>query len=83
MNAWKHFCTINAHRWRVLQGCFRIGLYRQGLTHDLSKYSPTEFWTGARYYQGTRSPNAAGDSGGMKDYFSQGKGLFLSTSSRR
>ena len=59
MNAWKHFCTINAHRWRVLCGCFRIGLYRQGLSHDLSKYSPTEFWTGARYYQGTRSPNAA------------------------
>ena len=59
MNAWKHFCTINAHRWRVMQGCFRIGLYRQGLTHDLSKYSPREFWTGARYYQGIRSPNAA------------------------
>ena len=59
MNAWKHFCTINAHRWRVMQGCFRIGLYRQGLTHDLSKYAPTEFCQGARYYQGTRSPNAA------------------------
>ena len=40
-------------------GCFRVGLYRQGLTHDLSKYSPTGFWTGARYYQGNRSPNAA------------------------
>ena len=59
MKAWKHFCTITAHHWRVMQGCFRIGLYRQGLTHDLSKYSPTEFWQGARYYQGTRSPNAA------------------------
>ena len=59
MKAWKHFCTINKHRWRVLCGCFRIGLYRQGLCHDLSKYSPTEFRQGARYYQGTRSPNAA------------------------
>ena len=28
-------------------------------SHDLSKYSPTEFWVGARYYQGTRSPNNA------------------------
>lgn len=36
-----------------------MGLYWQGLTHDLSKYSPTEFWIGAKYYQGTRSPNAA------------------------
>jgi hypothetical protein len=36
-----------------------VGLFWQGLTHDLSKYSPTEFCQGAKYYQGTRSPNAA------------------------
>ena len=40
-------------------GCFRVGLIWQGLTHDLSKYSPTEFLVGARLYQGSRSPNAA------------------------
>ena len=59
MKAWQHFKTITHHKWLVLQGCFKVGLYWQGLTHDLSKYSPTEFLTGARYYQGTRSPNAA------------------------
>ena len=59
MKPWQHFKTITKHRWLVMLGCFRVGLYRQGLTHDLSKYSPTEFWTGARYYQGNRSPNAA------------------------
>lgn len=59
MKVWKHFKTINKHRFLVMTGCFRVGLYWQGLTHDLSKYSPTEFLTGARYYQGTRSPNAA------------------------
>ena len=59
MKAWKHFVTITRHRHLVMAGCFRVGLYRQGLTHDLSKYSPTEFLTGAKYYQGTRSPNAA------------------------
>ena len=37
--------------------CFRIGLYRQGLLHDLSKYSWVEFSRGCRYYQGYRSPN--------------------------
>ena len=58
MQPWKHFKTITHHKWLVLCGCFRVGLYRQGLCHDLSKYSPTEFLTGARYYQGTRSPNA-------------------------
>ena len=59
MKPWQHFKAITKHRWLVMLGCFRVGLYRQGLTHDLSKYSPTEFWTGARYYQGNRSPNAA------------------------
>ena len=56
---WDHFKTITYHKYLVAQGCFRVGLYRQGLTHDLSKYSPTEFLAGVRYYQGTRSPNNA------------------------
>ena len=59
MKAWQHFKTITKHKALVLYGCFRVGLYWQGITHDLSKYSPTEFMTGARYYQGDRSPNAA------------------------
>ena len=59
INIWNHFKTITKHRMLVCRHCFQIGLYRQGLTHDLSKYSPEEFFTGVRYYQGTRSPNAA------------------------
>ena len=55
----RHFKTITHHRRLVLRGCFRVGLYWQGLTHDLSKYSPAEFRIGVRYYQGDRSPNAA------------------------
>ena len=59
MNAWKHFKTITHHRHLVCLGCFRVGLYWQGLTHDLSKYSLTEFRQGVRYFQGDRSPNDA------------------------
>ena len=59
MQAWKHFKTITKHKLLVMQGCFKVGLYWQGLTHDLSKYTPIEFWNGAHYFQGTRSPNAA------------------------
>ncbi len=59
MKPWQHFLTITRHRHAVLAGCFRVGLYWQGLTHDLSKYSPVEFWNGAKYFQGTRSPNVA------------------------
>ena len=59
MKAWQHFMTITRHKILVMDGCFRVGLIRQGLLHDLSKYSPTEFRVGARYYQGNKSPNAA------------------------
>lgn len=59
MHPWKHFKTITKHRLLVCRHCFQVGLYWRGLVHDLSKYSPTEFWAGAKYYQGTRSPNAA------------------------
>ena len=59
MKFWQHFKTITKHRLLVMDGCFRVGLYWQGLCHDLSKYSPTEFMIGVKYYQGTRSPNTA------------------------
>ena len=59
MRPFAHFKTITAHRALVCRYCFRLGLYRQGLTHDLSKYAPIEFWRGAKYYQGNRSPNDA------------------------
>ena len=56
--AWKHFCTITRHRLQVIRNCYHAGILWQGLRHDLSKYSPTEFIPGAKYYQGDRSPNA-------------------------
>lgn len=57
MHPVQHFKTITEHRKLVRYYCFRIGLYRQGIVHDLSKYSPVEFVRGAIYYQGNRSPN--------------------------
>ena len=54
MKAAEHFRTITKHKIIVMKECFR-----QGLLHDLSKYSWTEFKVGCKYYQGTRSPNNA------------------------
>ncbi len=51
-----HVSTVRMHRKLVRQCCFACGLYYQGLTHDLSKYTPIEFLTSVRYYQGYRSP---------------------------
>lgn len=59
MRLWQHFKTVNRHRRLVRRYCFRLGLYWQGLTHDLSKYSPVEFWAGVKYFQGDHSPNDA------------------------
>ena len=42
MHIIKHFLTITSHRIKVMNMCFKCGLYWRGLTHDLSKYSKTE-----------------------------------------
>ena len=59
MNFFKHLSTVRRHRKAVRKLCFKVGLIRQGLTHDLSKYSKAEFRPGVKYYQGDRSPNNA------------------------
>lgn len=51
-----HLKTITKHRWLVFKLCCRAGIPWRGLVHDLSKYSPVEFWEGVKYYQGDRSP---------------------------
>lgn len=53
----KHFITITKHRHKVIANCFKAGIGFQGLFHDLSKYSPSEFIAGAKYYKGNKSPN--------------------------
>ncbi len=55
----KHFRTITRHRHKVIYHCMKCGIFWQGLRHDLSKYSPTEFLPGARFYLGDRSPTEA------------------------
>lgn len=52
----QHFNTITKHRLLVMKYCFKCGLYRQGLLHDLSKYSHIEFHNGVKYYTGKHSP---------------------------
>ena len=51
-----HLTTITRHRHRVIAHCAKAGILWQGLFHDLSKYMPTEFWPGVRYFNGTHSP---------------------------
>lgn len=52
-----HLRTVTKHRHLVRRFCFKCGLYKQGLTHDLSKFSPTEFIPGVKHFTGKCSPN--------------------------
>ena len=52
-----HFMTVTRHRHTVIRHAKKAGILWQGLRHDLSKYSPSEFIPGAKYFQGDRSPN--------------------------
>ncbi|WP_442876880.1 DUF5662 family protein [Catenibacterium sp.] len=38
------------HKYYVAKYCFQIGLYWQGITHDLSKFSFTEFSGAIKYW---------------------------------
>jgi hypothetical protein len=51
-----HLHTVNKHRFKVLCLCIKVGIPIQGLIHDLSKYSPTEFLEGVKYFEGSYSP---------------------------
>ncbi len=57
MKALGHFKTITKHRHSVIKHSFKAGIPILGLMHDLSKYTFTEFSSGAKYYLGNRSPN--------------------------
>lgn len=53
-----HMKTILHHKKLVAEGCFQVGLYRQGVLHDMSKFQPEELLNGFRFYQGgLQSPN--------------------------
>lgn len=43
-----HFMVITRHKWVVFKLCCKVGQPWRGLVHDLSKYSPTEFWEGVK-----------------------------------
>lgn len=55
-NSLKHFKKICKHKYWVAHYCFKCGLYWRGIKHDMSKFSPIEFWESVKYYQGDRSP---------------------------
>ncbi|MBQ8528566.1 MAG: catalase [Clostridia bacterium] len=58
-NLFAHTSLVLRHKWGVLRNCAKCGLIWRGLVHDLSKFTPSEFFESVRYYQGNRSPIGA------------------------
>lgn len=56
VNIFKHFKKVCVHKYWVFYYCCKAGIPVQGLLHDISKFSPTEFFESVKYYQGTSSP---------------------------
>lgn len=56
MNAFKHLKTILIHKKWVFYFARKLGIGWQGFWHDMSKFSPVEFFESIKYYTGTRSP---------------------------
>ena len=57
-NIVKHFILITKHKYKVFILCTKAGIPVRGLLHDLSKYSPTEFFESVKYYNRKNSPIA-------------------------
>lgn len=59
-NWWKnipnHFFAICKHKWFVYKYCNDFGITWRGITHDLSKFHPTEFIESCKYYIKGASP---------------------------
>ena len=55
-NFFKHFFLVLRHKNKVLIHCAKCGILWRGLVHDLSKFSPQEFFESVKYFQGNRSP---------------------------
>ena len=64
MKPWQHLKTICHHRRLVRQGGAQVGLYWQGLTHDLSKFSPHGVLERGKVFSGQPFPQQRPAGGG-------------------
>ena len=58
-NFFKHLFLVIRHKNAVLIHAWKCGILWRGIVHDLSKFSPEEFFESVKYYQGNRSPIGA------------------------
>lgn len=48
----KYLSYVVRHKWFVMVECFVRGLFWQGITHDMSKFLPSEWFPYVKYFYG-------------------------------
>ena len=80
-NIYSHLRLVLQHKWRVFINCAKCGLPWRGFMHDMSKFSPIEFFESAKYFQGNRSPiTASRQDIGYSEAWLHHKGILALTS---
>lgn len=51
----KHLILVTKHKWLVFKFSIKLGIPIRGFFHDISKFSFTEFFESAKYYNGKQS----------------------------
>lgn len=70
-----HLKTVCTHKKWVFYYCWKAGITWRGIKHDISKFSPTEFFESVKYYQGDRSPiDACKEANGVSKAWMHHKG---------
>jgi hypothetical protein len=50
----QYLSYVLRHKWFVLVECWKMGLFWRGLVHDLSKFTPAEWFPYVRYFYGPK-----------------------------
>lgn len=75
VKAFLHTKKVLTHKFYVAGAMIDMGIPLRGLMHDMSKFSPTEFFESVKYYQGNRSPiDAAKEENGVSKAWLHHKG---------
>jgi len=48
----QYLSYVLRHKWFVLVECWKMGIFWRGLVHDLSKFTPAEWFPYVRYFYG-------------------------------
>jgi len=52
----QYLSYVVRHKWHVMIACFRLGIFWRGLTHDLSKFLPGEWFPYVASFYGPKYP---------------------------